>query len=206
MMTAGLVAGNSEPGRGLPLPSASRMFIIRAREEGAPSRGPLPRGQRPAPSLSDRGRRAFAAHGDVSCRVSHSPAQASLVLLPVSPPTAGVECGCPSTARVSVAPCTGRPCPGPPRAAGCTGGSPNTSYAARAVLVFWDSLSEDGSEDLPVRFGAANVRRCGIGGGRHRRGFLCRRDHRCYPRADLRLFGLNGLSSPLVWRMETRAF
>jgi hypothetical protein len=34
MMTAGLVVGKSEPGRGLPLPSASRMFIIRAGEEG----------------------------------------------------------------------------------------------------------------------------------------------------------------------------
>jgi hypothetical protein len=38
-----------------PLPSASRMFIIRAGEEGAASRGPPPRGQRPAPSLSVRG-------------------------------------------------------------------------------------------------------------------------------------------------------
>jgi hypothetical protein len=38
------------------------------------------------------------------------------------------------------------------------------SYAVRAVLVFWDGLSEDGSEDLPVRFGAAAVRRCGVGG------------------------------------------
>jgi hypothetical protein len=38
------------------------------------------------------------------------------------------------------------------------------SYAARAVLVFWDSLGEDGSEDLPVRFEAAAVRRCGVGG------------------------------------------
>jgi hypothetical protein len=37
MMTVGLVVGKSELGRGLPLPSTSRMFIIRAREEGAPS-------------------------------------------------------------------------------------------------------------------------------------------------------------------------
>jgi hypothetical protein len=37
------------------------------------------------------------------------------------------------------------------------------SYAARAVLVFWDDLGEDGSEDLPVRFGAAAVRRRGVG-------------------------------------------
>jgi hypothetical protein len=32
------------------------------------------------------------------------------------------------------------------------------------VLVFWHSLGEDGSEDLPVRIGAAVVRRCGVGG------------------------------------------
>jgi hypothetical protein len=36
-------------------PSASRMFIISAGEGSAPSWGPSPRGQRPAPSLSDRG-------------------------------------------------------------------------------------------------------------------------------------------------------
>jgi hypothetical protein len=74
MMTVGLVVGKSEPGRGLPLPSASRMFIIRAGEEGAPSWVPPSRGQRPAPSLSVRGRRAFAVRGVVSCRVSGSPA------------------------------------------------------------------------------------------------------------------------------------
>ena len=66
-----------------PLPSASRMFIIRAREEGASNRGPPPCGQRPAPSLSDRGRRAFAVRGAVSCRVSGSPAWSALALLPV---------------------------------------------------------------------------------------------------------------------------
>jgi hypothetical protein len=86
------------------------------------------------------------------------------VLLPVPPPTTGAERGCPSAAQVSVAPCTGRPRPGPPCTVGCTGGSHNTSYAVRVVLVFWDSLGEDGSEDLPVRFGAATVRRCGVGG------------------------------------------
>jgi hypothetical protein len=73
------------------------------------------------------------------------------VLLLVPPPTAGVEHGCPSAARVSVAPCAGRPRLGPPYAAGCIGGSPNT-------------LVRIGSEDLPVRIGAAAVRRCGVGG------------------------------------------
>jgi hypothetical protein len=35
---------------------------------------------------------------------------------------------------------------------------------ARAVLVFWDSLGEDKSEDLPVRFGAVALRRSGVSG------------------------------------------
>jgi hypothetical protein len=70
MMTVSLMVGKSEPGRGLPLPSASRKFIIRAGEEGAPSWVLPPRGQRPAPSLSDGGRRAFAVRDAVSCRVS----------------------------------------------------------------------------------------------------------------------------------------
>ena len=30
--------------------------------------------------------------------------------------------------------------------------------------MFWDSLGEDGSEDLPVRIGASAVHRCGVGG------------------------------------------
>jgi hypothetical protein len=45
-----------------PLPSASRMFIIRAGEEGEPSWGPAFRmGWRPASFSSIRGRRAFAS-------------------------------------------------------------------------------------------------------------------------------------------------
>jgi hypothetical protein len=52
--------------------------------------------------------------------------------------------------------------------------------------VFWGSLGEDGSEDLPVCFGAAAVRRRGVGGLEPTVGAL-------------QLFGLSGLSSPLVW-------
>jgi hypothetical protein len=53
--------------------------------------------------------------------------------------------------------------------AGCTGGSHNTSYATRGstrVLGRSHSRSrgENGSEDLPVRFGAAAARWCGVGG------------------------------------------
>jgi hypothetical protein len=44
-------------------PSTSRIFVIRAEAEGKLSRGLPLRRQRPAPSLSDLGRRAFAACG-----------------------------------------------------------------------------------------------------------------------------------------------
>jgi hypothetical protein len=61
-MTTSLVAERSEPGCGLPLPSASRMFIILAGVEGEPSWGPAFRmGWRPASSSSIRGRRAFTS-------------------------------------------------------------------------------------------------------------------------------------------------
>jgi hypothetical protein len=61
-MTTSLVVERSEPGCGLPLPSASRMFIIRAGEEGEPSRGSaFHMGWWPTSSSSIRGRRALAS-------------------------------------------------------------------------------------------------------------------------------------------------
>jgi hypothetical protein len=61
-MTTSLVVERSEPGCGLPLPSASRMFIIRAGEEGKPSGGSaFLVGWRPVSSSSIWGRRAFAS-------------------------------------------------------------------------------------------------------------------------------------------------
>jgi hypothetical protein len=61
-MTTILVVERSEPGCSLPLPSASRMFIIRAGEEGELSWGPAFRmGWRPASSTSIRWRRAFTS-------------------------------------------------------------------------------------------------------------------------------------------------
>jgi hypothetical protein len=128
MMTVGLVVGKSESGRGLPLPSASRMFTIRVGEEGAPSRGPPPRGRRSAPFLSDRGRRAFAVRGAGSCRVSGSSLRRW--------PHRGV-------AEHVVRREGGTRVLGRSRSRSC---------------------GEDGGEDLPVRFGAAAVRRCGVGG------------------------------------------
>jgi hypothetical protein len=122
-------------------------MVIRAGEEGAPSWGPPSRGQRPASSLSVRGRRVFAVRGAVSCRVSGSPAWVALALLPVPPPTAGAERGCPSTARVSVAQHVVRR----------EGGVHVLGQSCPC------SCGEDGSEDLSVRTGAAAIRRRGVG-------------------------------------------
>jgi hypothetical protein len=82
-MTTSLVVERSEPGYGLPLPSTSRMFIIRAGEEGEPSWGPAFRmGWWPASSSSIRGRRAltslaeeanFGYAGPANCRCRRPP-------------------------------------------------------------------------------------------------------------------------------------
>jgi hypothetical protein len=82
-MTTSLVVQRSKSGCGLPLPSASRMFIIHAGEEGEPSWGPAFRmGWRPASFSSIRGRRAFASlaeeanfgyAGPVDCRCRRPP-------------------------------------------------------------------------------------------------------------------------------------
>jgi hypothetical protein len=82
-MTTSLVVERSELGCGLPLPSASRMFIIRAGEEGKPSWGPAFRmGRQPASSSSIRGRRAYTSlaekanfgyAGSADCRCRQPP-------------------------------------------------------------------------------------------------------------------------------------
>jgi hypothetical protein len=85
------------------------------------------------------------------------------------------------------------------------------------------SRSEDGSEDLFVRAGAASIRRCGVGAqvaavvgaevvvaigeaSHCRSGCLRRRDRQRHLWLDLRLFGFNGLSSPPMWGTVARAF
>jgi hypothetical protein len=78
--------------------------------------------------------------------------------------TAAAQPGCsiPSSVGAMVAPRTGRPCPGLPGADSHARGLPSTSGVARAALMFWGGLGEGGSEDLPVRFGAPDGRRCGV--------------------------------------------
>jgi hypothetical protein len=51
--------------------------------------------------------------------------------------TAQPGCSIPSSVRTMVAPCAGRPRPGLPRADSRVSGSPSTSCAVRAALMFW---------------------------------------------------------------------
>jgi hypothetical protein len=163
-----------------PLPSASRMFIIRAREEGEPSGSFAFRvGWRSASSSSIRGRRAFASLaeeansgyagpavcGAVSYRVSGSPAWVALVPPAALPPAAGAERGCPSTARATVALCAGRP-----HSRLLPRHRPHREVVQDVVrrgggggVLGWScphSRSEDGSKDLFVGAGAAAAHRC----------------------------------------------
>jgi hypothetical protein len=179
-MTTSLVVERSKPGCGLPLPSASRMFIIRAGEEGEPSGSfAFHVSWRSASSSSIRGRRAFAGLaeeansgyagltvcGAVNCRVSGSPAWVARVPPLALPPAAGAERGCPSTARATIAPRAGWP---HSRLLPC-----HRSYrevvqdvvrrGGSGGVLGWScphSRGEDGSEDLFVRAGAAAAHRC----------------------------------------------
>jgi hypothetical protein len=77
-------------------------------------------------------------------------------------------CGCPSTARATVAPCAGRPCPRPfPCRRPHRGVAQHVVRREGGVRVLGQSrpcsCGEDGSEDLPVRIGATAIRRCGVG-------------------------------------------
>jgi hypothetical protein len=179
-MTTSLVVEGSEPGCGLPLSSASRIFIIHAGEEGEPSGSFAFRVDWwSASSFSIWGRRAFAGFaeeansgyvgpavcGAVSCRVSGSPAWVALVSPPALPPAAGAERGCLSTARATVAQCAGWP---HPRRLQRHQSHQEVvqdvvRHAGGGDVLGWScphSRSEDGSEYLFVRAGAAAAHRC----------------------------------------------
>jgi hypothetical protein len=76
--------------------------------------------------------------------------------------------------------------------------------------VFWGGLGEGGSEDLPVRFGVAGARWCGVGGqvdaavgavvAAAGEGFSADKIVGASYAPGLRLFGFDGLSSPLERR------
>jgi hypothetical protein len=134
------------------------------------------------------------------------------------PPDAWSGCGCPSTARATVAPYAGRTRPRPfPRHWPHRGVAQHVVRRRGGVPVLgWScppSRSEDGSEDLLVHAGAAAIRWCGVGAqvdavigaevvaaigetSHYRCGCLRRRDRQRHLWLDLRLFGFNGLFSP----------
>jgi hypothetical protein len=125
-------------------------------------------------------------------------------------------CSFPSFVRAAVVLHTGRPRPGLPRTVSRARVLPSTSRAARAVLVFWGGLRGGGSEDLPVRFGAASARWCGVGGqvdaavgavvAAAGEGFSANEivGVTCAP--GLRLFGFHGWFSSSLEGIRTRAF
>jgi hypothetical protein len=112
--------------------------------------------------------RGRPAVGTVSCRVSSSLAWMALVSPPVLPPAAWSGRGCPSTARATVAPCAGWPHPRLlPRRRPHQGVVQDVVRRRGGVRVLgWScphSRSEDGSEDLFARAGAAAIHRYDTG-------------------------------------------
>jgi hypothetical protein len=170
--------------------------------------------------------RARSAASVVSCSVPGMLAQLALAPPPMLPPAAWSGHGCPSTARATVATCVGRACLRPfPRRRLHRGIVQDVVRREGGVRVLGLScphsgttpprggwrrpVCEDLSGDLPVQARAAAIRRHGAGAQvavvvgaevvAARGGCLRRRDRRRHLRSDLRLFGFDGLSSPLVW-------
>jgi hypothetical protein len=156
------------------------MFIIRAGEEGEPSGSFAFRvGLAVRFFLQHSGEKGVrrprgggklwvhgpAVCGAVSCRVSGSPAWAALVPPPALPPAAGAERGCTSTAWATVASSVGWPHPRllPRHQSHREVVQHVVRRAGGGGVLGWScphSRSEDGSEDLFVRTGAAAGHRC----------------------------------------------
>jgi hypothetical protein len=107
--------GRSKPGFILCPPSASRIFIILAGEGGELSRSLPSRGLASPFFLRHLGWKPSSSSAEEASS-SHAGGRRTAAARP--------WCNIPSSVRATVA--------------GRTGGSHNTSYAARAVLVFWD--------------------------------------------------------------------
>jgi hypothetical protein len=153
--------------------------------------------------------------GAVSCRVPGSSAWMALVPPSALPPAAWSGRGFPFTARATVAPCAGQPHPRLLlRRRPHWGVIQDVVRRGGSVRVLgWScphSRSEDRSEDLFARAGAAAIRRYGTaaqvaavvgaevvaaaGEAPHCRGGCLRwRDRQCHLPLDLQLFGFNGL-------------
>jgi hypothetical protein len=206
-MTTSLVVGKGEQGCGLPTALSLKDVHHPRWGRGQAELGPcLPHGLVTRFFLQHSGEKGL-----------HQPCEGGEL-----PPAAWSGCGCSSTAQATIASCAGRPRPRlvprcwPPR-----GVVQDVIRRGGGVRVPGrpcpHSRSDDGSEDLLVRAGVAAIRRCGVGAqvaavvgaevvvatigeASHRRGgCLCQRDRQCHLRADLWLFGFNGLFSPPVW-------
>jgi hypothetical protein len=160
MMTIGLVAGKSEPGRGLSLALSFKDVHHPCWGGGrAESVFCLPHGLATRFFLQHSGEKGV-----------HQPYGGGKL-----PPAAWSGCGCPSIARAMVAPCVGRPRPRPFPRRWPHRGSHNTSYAARAVHMFLDCLVL-----TPVARTGVRTYRCALGrppfaGAALRAGGRCRR-------------------------------
>jgi hypothetical protein len=153
MMTVGLVVGKSEPGRGISLALSFKDVHHPCWGGG---RAELRSG--PPHGLATR---FFLQHSGE--KGVHQPYRGGQL-----PPAARSGCGCPSTARATVASCAGRPCPRPfPRRRPHRGVAQHVVCREGGVRVLGQSrprsFGEDGSEDLPARTGAAAIRRCDVG-------------------------------------------
>jgi hypothetical protein len=153
MMTVGLVVGKSKPGRGLSLALGFKDVHHPCWGEGRAELGPC--------LLRGLVTRFFLQHSGE--KGVHQPYGGGEL-----PPAARSGCGYSSTARATVAPCAGRPCPRPfPHCRPHRGVAQHVVRREGGVRVLGQSrprsYGEDGSEDLPVRTGAAAIRRCGVG-------------------------------------------
>jgi hypothetical protein len=211
MMTVSLVVEKSEPGCGLPLPSASRMFIIH--DGGRASRVAVgPSAWVGDPLLPP----AFEVEGRSPALRRRRTATCCLVGGCLSVHRTG-------DSRTVCRSATSTTLPAPLAAPGDRTRRRTPQGGVR--VLGWScphSRGEDRSEDLLVRAGVAAIRRCGVGAqvaaavgaevvaaigeaSHCRCGCLRRRDRQCHLWPDLRLFGFNGLSSPPVWGTGARA-
>jgi hypothetical protein len=153
MMTVGLMVGKSEPGHGLSLALSFKDVHHPCWGGGRAELGScLPHGLATRFFLQHSGEKGV-----------HQPYGAGEL-----PPAARSGCGCPSTTRATVASCVDRPCPRPfPRRRPHRGVAQHVVRREGGARVLGQprprACGEDGSEDLPVRIGAAAIRRCGVG-------------------------------------------
>jgi hypothetical protein len=118
--------GEASRAAALAPPSASRIFVIRAEVEEHTEWGLPPRGSVTLFFPQRLGEKGILQ----PCGGILQPCEGRRTAAPWP------GCSFPSFVRAAVVPRAGRPRPGPPRTVSRAGGSPSTSYTARAVLMF----------------------------------------------------------------------